>query len=62
MAEIVSLRRVRKKAKRLDQSQQAALHRAASGRSKSELQLEQARQLKARRDLELHRIERKDGA
>lgn len=62
MAEIVNLRRARKKAKQLDQSQQAALNRAASGRSKSEIELEQARVLKARRDLELHRIEREDGA
>jgi hypothetical protein len=62
MAEVINLRAARKRAKRLEDSQHAAQNRAASGRSKRERELDQARQEKARRELESHRIEREDGA
>ncbi len=61
MAEVISLRAARKRLKRADESQRAARNRAASGRTKAERLLEETRTDKAQRDLDSHRIERKDG-
>jgi Domain of unknown function (DUF4169) len=60
MAEIINLRAARKRAKRDDDAKRAQAMRRAHGRSKAERLLEQARNDKARRDLEAHRIEAGD--
>lgn len=61
MADVISLRAVRKRMKRAEQQEQAVRNRAASGRPKGERLLEKARADKTQRDLESHRIEPKDG-
>jgi Domain of unknown function (DUF4169) len=57
MAETVNLRTARKRAKRRQDDQRAAANRLAYGQSKNERRLAAARQAKADRDLERHRIE-----
>jgi hypothetical protein len=61
MAEVVNLRRARKQAKRLQNDEAANAARLASGEPKRLRKLETARQEKANRDLDLHRIEPGDG-
>jgi len=61
MAEVVNLRTARKRAKRQQDDLLAAANRQAHGGRKSARQLEAARQAKANRDLEQHRIEKGDG-
>jgi len=61
MAEVVNLRTARKRAKRQQDDLLAAANRQANGSPKSTRKLEAARQSKASRDLERHRIERGDG-
>ena len=57
MADIVNLRIVRKRVKKQQEEKDAAAHRLAQGRSKSERRVEVVRREKANRDLEFHRIE-----
>ena len=60
MAELINLRTARKRAKRQDDLQ-AETNRLAHGQSKHARKLEAARQAKASRDLDQHRIEKGDG-
>ena len=60
MGDVVNLRRARKKAERQAAEREAAANRLLHGRSKAERDLEVARDAKARRDLERHRIETGD--
>ena len=57
MAEIVNLRRVRKRAKRDEDNKRAAENRLAHGRPRAERLLQDARHEQAQRRLEAHRIE-----
>jgi hypothetical protein len=57
MAKVINLRTVRKRQKRQQAEQTAASHRLSSGRSKGDRALERARNDKARRTLDQHRIE-----
>ncbi len=61
MAELVNLRTACKQAKRRQDEQRANANRAAHGQPTSLRKLEDARQDKASRDLERHRIEPGDG-
>jgi hypothetical protein len=58
MAEIINLRRARKRMMRRQDAQRAAENRVTHGRSKAERGLERARSAKTRRDLAQHRIDR----
>jgi hypothetical protein len=58
MAEIINLRRARKRMVRQQDARRAAENRIVHGRSKAERDLAEARRGKARRDLEQHRIDR----
>jgi hypothetical protein len=60
MGEIINLRRARKKAERQRAERTASANRLRYGRSKAERHLEGKRDLKARRDLDRHRIETGD--
>lgn len=60
MGLVVNLRTARKQAKRRRSEQEAAQNRLAHGRPKAETKLHRANSDKAKRDLEQHRIERKD--
>ena len=60
MGDVVNLRRARKKAERQPAERIAAANRLLHGRSKAERDLEAARDAKARRDLDRHRIETGD--
>jgi hypothetical protein len=60
MGEIVNLRRTRKRLKRQLDEREAAANRLLHGRSKSERELAESRNAKARGDLERHRIETGD--
>jgi hypothetical protein len=60
MGDIVNLRRARKKAERQLAERTAAVNRLQHGRSKAERELEAKRDVKARRDLDRHRIETGD--
>jgi surfactin synthase thioesterase subunit len=60
MGEIVSFRRARKKAERRLAERTASANRLRYGRSKAERELEAKRDVKARRDLDRHRIETGD--
>jgi len=62
MADIVNLRIARKRAKRIQQENEAAAKRLAHGRSKAERSLAKSRTDKARNDLAQHRIETEEGA
>ena len=61
MAELVNLRTVRKRAKRLADDQAAKANRLAHGKTKNAKQLDAARQAKATHDLDSHRIATGDG-
>jgi len=61
MADVVNLRAARKQAKRQKDERLAQANRLAFGRPKSARELDAARQAKAERDLEGHRMERGDG-
>ena len=60
MAELVNLRTARKRAKRRADDQRADANRLARGQSNHQRQLEDARQSKASRDLDRHRIDMGD--
>jgi len=60
MGGIVSFRRARKKAERRLAERTASANRLRYGRSKAERELEAKRDVKARRDLDRHRIETGD--
>jgi hypothetical protein len=57
MGDLVNLRTSRKRAKRQQVGRDAAANRLLHGRPKAERQLAQARNEKAQRSLEQHRIE-----
>jgi hypothetical protein len=57
MAEIVNLRRVRKRAKRDEDNKRAEENRIAHGRPRAERLLQDARREQAQRRLEAHRME-----
>jgi hypothetical protein len=61
MTEVVNLRAARKRAKRQQGDLLAHANRLVHGRPKGTRNLEAARQAKASRDLEHHRIEKGDG-
>jgi Domain of unknown function (DUF4169) len=61
MGDVVNLRAARKQAKRRQAEQKAAANRLAHGRSKQERTLEGAKNDKATRNLDHHRIETGDG-
>jgi hypothetical protein len=60
MGVLINFRKARKKAERLAAEQRADANRLLHGRSKAERFLQTARDAKARRDLEQHRIETGD--
>jgi hypothetical protein len=60
MADIVNLRTARKQAKRRQGDRKAELNRIAHGQSKNLRELDDAKQAKASRDLDRHRIETGD--
>jgi uncharacterized protein DUF4169 len=60
MADVVNLRTARKQAKRQDSEQRAQVNRLAHGRPKYLRTLDDAKQDKASRDLDRHRIETGD--
>lgn len=59
MAELVNLRLARRRAKRREAAEHAEANRLAHGRPKHQLKLEAARQDKANRDLDLHRVDKR---
>ena len=61
MSEPVNLRTVRKRAQRRQDELHAAANRLAHGEPKHRRQYAAAKQAKADRDLEQHRIEKEDG-
>jgi Domain of unknown function (DUF4169) len=60
MGDIVNLRNARKRAERQRAERTASTNRLLHGRSKAERELEAERKVKARRDLDRHRIETGD--
>jgi hypothetical protein len=58
MAEIINLRRARKRVMRLRDAQRAAENRLAHGRTKAERAVSTARSAKSCRDLDQRRIDR----
>ena len=60
MGDVIKLRAARKQAKRLREEEIAAANRLLHGRSKAERNLEDARDAKARHDLEQHRVDTGD--
>jgi hypothetical protein len=62
MAELVNLRIARKRAKKRHDDLRADANRLVHGQPKHRRKLEAAQQLKAGRDLALHRIDKGDGA
>jgi len=61
MAELVNLRTARKRAKQRQDDQRAEANRLVHGQPKRLRKLDAARQTKAVRDLDRHRIEEGDG-
>ena len=57
MADVINLRKVRKRAEREQQAKQAEANRVLHGRSKAERQLDKAREEKAARHLAAHRLD-----
>ena len=57
MAEVINLRAVRKRDKRREHDQRAHANRLAFGQPKDVRKIEAARQAKAGRDLDRHRVE-----
>ena len=60
MGDIVNLRNARKRAERQRAERTASTNRLLHGRSKAERQLEAERKVKARSDLDRHRLETGD--
>ena len=60
MGDLVSLRKVRKKMERARDQQRAATNRLRFGLSKAEHRLKDARDKKARQDLDQHQVETGD--
>jgi len=60
MGEIVTLRSVRKQAKKREDAERAAANRLVHGRSKAQRALDVARAAKTRRHLEDHKIDTGD--
>jgi hypothetical protein len=60
MGKIINLRTVRKALKRKLEGERAAANRLLHGRGKAERKLQAARDAKAHRDLDQHRIETGD--
>ncbi len=60
MGDVIKLRAARKQAKRLRDKKRAAANRLLHGRSKAERDLGVARDTKASRDLDRHRVETGD--
>ena len=60
MGDVIKLREARRKAKRLRDDKDAAANRLLHGRSKAERKLDDARDAKARRDFEQHRVDTGD--
>jgi hypothetical protein len=60
MGEVIKLRAARKQAKRLRDEKHAAANRLLHGRSKAERNLDVARDTKARKDLDQHRVDTGD--
>ena len=60
MGDVIKLRAARKQAKRLRDEKRAAASRLLHGRSKAERSLGVARDAKARRDLDQHRVDTGD--
>jgi hypothetical protein len=60
MGDVIKLREARRKARRLREEKHAAANRLSHGRSKAERQLESARNAKAHRDLDQHRVDTGD--
>jgi hypothetical protein len=58
MAEIINIRRARKRKMRRQDAQRAAENRFVHGRSKAERAVTEARSAKTRRDLDQRRIDR----
>jgi hypothetical protein len=61
MAEVVNLRTARKRAQRRQDELRAGANRLAHGVPKNRRKLTAAQQAKAISDLDLHRIDKKDG-
>jgi len=61
MAELVNLRMAPKRAKHRQDEARAHANRLGHGHSKHRRELDAARQLKASRDLDQHRIDKGDG-
>ena len=61
MADVINLRRLRKRAERDKDERSAEANRLAHGQPKHQRKRREAEAEKAARDLEAHRIARKDG-
>ena len=61
MADVINLRRLRKRAERTKDEQRAVANRLAHGQPKHLRERREAEAEKAARDLEAHRIAREDG-
>jgi len=60
MGDVIKLREARKQAKRLRDEKRATANRLLHGRSKAERNLGVARDTKARKDLDQHRVDTGD--
>ena len=60
MGDVIKLRVARKRANRLREQERAAANRLLHGRTKAERSLDIARDTKARRDLDQHRVDTGD--
>jgi hypothetical protein len=60
MGDVIKLREARRKAKRLRDEKHAAANRLLHGRTKAERKLDSARDAKAHRDLDQHRVDTGD--
>ena len=61
MADLINLRLARKRAKQRQEDERASANRLTHGQPKQRRKLEAARQAKAGRDLDLHRIDNGGG-
>ncbi len=61
MGDVVNLRMERKRAERRKKAEKATVQRGRNGMNKNERALASARAAKARRELDLHRLETGDG-
>ena len=60
MGDVIKLREARKQAKRLRDEKRAAANRLLHGRTAAERKLDSARDAKAHRDLDRHRVDTGD--